>query len=116
MTTFAHNANDKSLAAGLYSGAMMMSPPYRPAAAPTIGFGAEIFFYMEIYPSRRAKTSKWGVLVGFCRISRRSLLHAYSRRTASDSPLSFQAATPFPKGPVQELAAEQYPDKSPIPS
>ena len=53
-------------AAGLYSGAMMMLSPYRPATASTTGFGVEIFFNRAIYASRRGKTSKCGILVGFC--------------------------------------------------
>jgi len=32
---------------------MMMLSLYRPEGAASIGFGAEIFFYMEIYASRR---------------------------------------------------------------
>jgi len=43
----------QALAAGLYSGAMIMPPPYRPASAPAASFGAKIYFNGAIYASRR---------------------------------------------------------------
>ncbi len=57
----------QAAAAGLYSVVMMMML-YRPASAPAVGFGAEMFLNREIYASRRAKTPEWGILAGFCLI------------------------------------------------
>ncbi len=42
---------------------MLMPPPYRPAAAPTAGFGAEIFLNSEIFASRRGVPLKMGNFV-----------------------------------------------------
>jgi len=39
-----------------------------PEGAPATGFGAEIFFYMEIYVSRWGVPPKCGKTAGFCRI------------------------------------------------
>jgi len=51
---------------------MMMLSPYRPEGAATIGFGAEIFFYMEIYASRRGVPLKMpnfvGILLNFASV------------------------------------------------
>ncbi len=68
-TNFRAPGEQQTLAAGLYSGAMLMPPPYRPAAAPVLnpapspaecganggasGFGAEIFLNRAIFASRR---------------------------------------------------------------
>ncbi len=64
------------LAASLYSGAMIMPPPYRPAATAATSFGAEIFLNRAIYASRRGKALKNGILYRFCLILRR-VLHPY---------------------------------------
>ncbi len=48
----------QTAAAGVYSGAMMMPPPYRPATSPAAGFGAEVLLNRAIYASRRGVPSK----------------------------------------------------------
>ncbi len=87
----------QATAASLYSGAMMMMPPFRPAATSATGFGAEIFFNRQIYASRRGVSlKKWnfvGILLNFApvpslQVAQRSRLNAHgSWLTAHGSPL-----------------------------
>jgi len=65
----------QALAAGLYSGAMMMPPPYRPIYAPAASFGADIFLNRAIYVSRRGVPLKTRNFVWFVSNSEPVLLH-----------------------------------------
>ena len=49
-------------AAGLYSGAMMLPPPYRPATSPATGFGAAIFLQgaLRLSSGKNLKMANFG--------------------------------------------------------